>query len=532
MNSSSNAASPEAPSARNTYLALFAIFSMTFLLFVITVFLQGNQSSILANPARWFSQIDPETALSIISTAAELLAAVLAIAITVVAIIVELAANRYSHRISSLFVKEPTNIVVMSFFVVATLYCIWIAFTLDAGVNDPVISNAGLFASLVVLSVSLIILLPYFAFVMSFLSPVSVIESIQNTALQAINKIGRASTETSQKKFIVAVDELQDIARRSAELGDRAVEMESINAMYELVCVYQPMIADLKGNSAAWFEVSDTVRNDPDFVSVNETSLAAIRSENIWPEVKILRQYLDLVGDSRPGARDASYLIAINTRRMAVQSLEYRPKLELANLCMRCFNSYLRATINKKDARTGYYIMNHYRMLGEELLNKSELDATKSVADFIHFYGLLGFEQGLPFLLEVAAEDISKLASRCIEHDAALLDGLLDLILNLDQDLKEEFQSDSLLGVRRAQVKLATHLMEHGDEERVARICRDLANEKPERLRKLFNILKSEDRREYWEFTDRGVNYAYIPENLKAHLDTIAENISTRSNVH
>lgn len=532
MDSSRNTPHRKMPSVRKTYFALFAILGITLLFFVLTLILQGNQSSILSNPIRWFSEIDPELALSIISTAAELLAAVLAIAITVVAIIVELAANRYSHRISSLFVKEPINILVMSFFVVATLYCIWVAFTLDAGVADPIISNAGLFASLVFLSVSLVILLPYFAFVMSFLSPVSVIGKIQGTALDAIMNISKKTTADSQEKFITAVDELQDIARRSAELGDRAVEMASINAMFELVLSYQPMIAGLRQHAANWFDVSEVVRNDPDFVSVNETSLANIRSQKTWAEVKILRQYLDLVGDSRPGSRDASYLIAINSRRMAIECLEYRPNLELTHLCMRCFNSYLRATINKKDARTGYYIMNHYRMLGEELLARRELDAANKVANYIHFYGLLGFQQGLPFLLEVAAEDVAKLASNCIQGDDKLLDDLLDLVLNLDQELNEEFQSDSLLGVRRAQIKLAAYLLESGDEERATRICADLQQEKPERLNKLFNTLKTEHQREYWEFTDRGVNYAYLPDNLKAHLDTLAGKINRKSDFH
>jgi hypothetical protein len=517
---------------RKSGFPLVAILGTALLLIILTVFLQGNRSSVLSRPVSWFREIDPELALTIISTAVELLAAVLAIAITVVAIIVELAANRYSHRISSLFVKEPVNILVMSFFVVGTLYCVWVAFTLDAAVDDPIISNAGILGALIILTLSLGILLPYFAFVMSFLSPVSVIGKIQETALLAIRNIGKGTTSDLQKRFITAVDELQDIARRSAELGDRAVEMESINAMYELVCGYQPMIAGLKNNAADWFEVSDTIKNDPDFVSVNEVSLSTIHSEKTWAEVKILRQYLDLVGNSRAGSRDASYLIAINTRRMAVQSLEYRPNLELARLCMRCFNSYLRAAINKSDARTGYYIMNQYRMLAEKLLERHEMDAAKSVADYIHFYGLLGFQQGLPFLLEVAAEDIAKLAGNCIQLNEEPLDGLLDLILNLDQEMKEEFQNDSLLGVRRAQIKLATCLLDSGDSPRATRMCEDLATEKPERLNKLFKLLKTEDQREYWEFTDRGVNYAYLPDNLKAHLDTVAEIITQTSDVY
>ena len=55
-----------------------------------------------------FSPI-PVSAQNTLGSAGEVVAAVLAIAITVVAIIVELASNRYTHRITELFVREPIN---------------------------------------------------------------------------------------------------------------------------------------------------------------------------------------------------------------------------------------------------------------------------------------------------------------------------------------------------------------------------------------------------------------------------------------
>jgi hypothetical protein len=511
------------PNLRNALLALLVILAVTFGLLFLSAFLQGNLASTFMNPALWFGQLDAELALDVVSTAAELLAAVLAIAITVVAIIVELAANRYSHRISSLFVKEPVNIVVMSFFVVATVFCVWIALTLDAASSEPLLVNAGLFVSLALLTISLIILLPYFAFVMSFLSPVNVIGKIQNAALRAVRTVTPETVSVSQHNLIAAVDELQDIARRSAELSDRAVEMASINAMFELAVRYQALVPEISAQCAAWFALDRVAIDDPDFVSIDESSVDRIHAEKTWVEVKILRQYLDLVSNSDQGARDASYLIAINTRRLALESLNHRPDQELVNLCMRCFNSYLRSTINKSDARTGYYIMNHYRELAESLLERSALDAVHDIAGHIHFYGLLGFRLGLPFLLEVAAEDVAELAAECRKRDDALLDDLLDLLLNLDQEVREEHQCDSLLGVRRAQIKLAALLLDGEDEARVAKICDDLRNENPARLMQIIQSLKAERRMEYWEFTDRGVNYSFLPAHLRRHLDAVAE---------
>lgn len=522
METNNKPAEPESSIFNKTIIVLVAILVTTLALFLLAVVLQGNLQSILLNPLAWFSQLDQDTAFENATNSAELLAAVLAIAITVIAIVVELAANRYSHRITSLFVREPINIVVMCFFVVATVFSVWIALTLHADVENPLVLHAGLLFNLFMVTVSLIVLLPYFGFVLSFLSPVNVIGKIQKSALDAIEKVDQSTVSQSQLKFLNAVDELQDIARRSSELSDRAVEMASINAMQDLIIDYQGMVSELEEKAGFWFEIGEFVSKDPDFVSIDKGSLQQIVEQKMWVEVKILRQYLDLISDSNPSTRDTSYLIAINTKKIAIVSLTSRPELELMELCIRCFNSYLRATINNRDARTGYYIMNQYRKLAEEAARANHPEVVKEIALHLQFYGLLGFKQGIPFLLEVVAEDIAELAKENLGKNDQLLDDLLSLLLDLDQEVKSEFQEDSLLGVRRAQLKLAAVLTEHGENDRALRICEDLRTEKPAMRAQLLSLLTTDDRQEYWEFTDRGVNFAYLDPRYRQHLNQLA----------
>ena len=61
-----------------------------------------------------------------LTSVAEVIAAVLGIAITVVAIVVELAANRYSHQITRLFLTAPNNLLVLSLYALTTIQCIWV----------------------------------------------------------------------------------------------------------------------------------------------------------------------------------------------------------------------------------------------------------------------------------------------------------------------------------------------------------------------------------------------------------------------
>ena len=99
--------------------------------------------------------------------------------------------------------------------------------------------------SLLMVTASLAILLPYFAFVMSFLSPVNVIRKMQNSAIISVKQLKTRPLPESKKRMLDSVDELQDIAKRALELSDRSVEMASINALHDLIVDYQPLAANI-----------------------------------------------------------------------------------------------------------------------------------------------------------------------------------------------------------------------------------------------------------------------------------------------
>ncbi len=60
---------------------------------------------------------------------------------------------------------------------------------------------------------------------------------------------------------------------------------------------------------------------------------------------------------------------------------------------------------------------------------------------------------------------------------------MLQEFLDLDQPLRTRSQEKALLGVRKAQVKLAAYYLAAGEEQKARRISRDMAGEPPERLR-------------------------------------------------
>src|SRR5262245_47857504 len=58
---------------------------------------------------------------------AQVIGALLALAITVVSIVVQMAATQITPRVSDLFIKEPINFAVLAFFVVGCIQSEWVA---------------------------------------------------------------------------------------------------------------------------------------------------------------------------------------------------------------------------------------------------------------------------------------------------------------------------------------------------------------------------------------------------------------------
>lgn len=459
-------------------------------------------------PGLWWLNLDPDLLFSTVSASAEVVAAVLALAITVVAIVVELAATRFSHRITFLFVREPLNLAVLGLYVVTTLLCLWV------GLAAPPGDSLGALVTLLLVSVSLLTLLPYLAWVFSFISPLSVIDEIRGSALWAVKK-GR------QAALLEAVDELQEIARGALSEQDRSIAMAAVNALTDLVVDYQPL---RRAREPDWFLTGAVVRQDPDFVSLEPSSVVDLEREGLWVEVKICRQFIGLVRFAVPDSRDVANLIAINTRRIGM--IPGVPALR--ELVLRCFNSYLRATINARDPRTAYYILHQYRMMAEELLAHGDGKTAAEIAGHFQFYGILGYAKDQGFLLEVAAHDLVQLIELCSRSGYPWVDRLLDRLLELDQEFRTETQEESLLGVRRAQVQAAVSFLERNDRPRAIRVVDDLRSESPRRLERIRRQLMTDDRAEYWEFTDRGANFAYLAPERRHHLGTLFELLEER----
>jgi hypothetical protein len=502
-------------------LLFVGLFGVGLVLLLGSAALGSHTLGPIVDPFGWLAALDLSHVYDVLSGgAAEVIAAVLASAVTVVAIVVELAANRYSHEITRLFLREPVNVIVLGLFVITTLMCVWIGVVLGDSSPDALVPNAAFAITLGLVTLCLLLLVPYIYFVFTFLSPITVIDRICRDAYRVILRARPRNVASSQSQVEEAIDELQDVARSAITKSDRGIAMAAVDALAGLVTNYVRVRDRLP---PGWFEVTPKVAADPDFVALSAENMEEVRRHGVWLERKVFRRYLSLMGQSAIHARDVANLIGINTRRIACDFGRAHP--HLLELCIRSFNSYLRTTIGAHDPRTAYFLMNQYRLIAERMLRDGEPDIAVKIAGYLREYGQIAHGVQLSFLLETAAYDIMQMIEHALEHESRAVDPLLDCLLQLDQVIKEEKHEESLLGVRRCQIQLATLFLALGDHSRVERIVADLRGERLERLQRLRDGLLTDDRAQYWELMDRSDNFSYLSPDRRQYLAPLFERL-------
>jgi hypothetical protein len=183
-------------------------------------------------------------------------------------------------------------------------------------------------------------------------------------------------------------------------------------------------------------------------------------------------------------------------------------------------NSYLRAGLNARAVRTAYNVMNQYRLMVESMIKGgADAVALEGVRHMI-YYGRTSYDMQLGFVTETVAYDVSALCEFAhANHRAELADQMLAMFLELDQPLRLKRQESGLQGIRKAQIKLACYYLVAGIEDRAARIAADMVGEDRERLRSIRDQLTRVEAKQYWEITDRGRNFDYMPPRQKEQME-------------
>jgi hypothetical protein len=440
----------------------------------------------------------------------EVVVAILGIAITVVSFILQLSATRYTPRVTEMFFRDRANLVVLSIFVVTSLHCIWVTFA----VHKHFFPRVLVISTVVMITATVLLLVPYFIYVFAFLHPERVVARLQEHALAEATHSEQSAIDDRQSRVLEGIEQLADVAVNALSQKDRNIASRSVDALKDLVCSYLKRKDDLALN---WFKAQRRMRRNPDFVVMAQDRVSEIEDSRTWLEWKVLRQYQTIFNESINRMRDIGNLVAINTRYIGERALlcENRPVLQLA---IKFFNTYLRATLNNKDVRTAYNVLHQYRQLAENTLRAGWRKEVIELAGYFKYYGQTANQRGLSFVTETAANDLSNLCEVAHAANFADQEKLLATLLDVDRAPEKEEDDTALRGVRKAQIKLATYYLEAGAVPFAHRIFKDMEHERSERLRSIRTEMLAVVDRDFWEVSDRGVNFDYLEPSRKEQL--------------
>lgn len=438
-----------------------------------------------------------------------MVAAVLAIVVTVVSIVVQLSAERYAG-VTAMFLRDRTNLLVMAYYVVTCVCGVWVSLSLRA----EFVPRLTLVFMLMLTVVGLVMMAPYFGYVFRFLEPGNIIQRIQREAThtaEAGAQGGAIDLAGAQARALSAMEELSDITSNSISGKDKIIASRAVDALKDLAIRYLESKPRAK---PTWFEIGEAIRDNPDFVAMDPESLRDLEQRKTWFEWKIMRQYLGIYNEALAQMRDINYLIAIDTRYIGERATDAGDD-ELVGLVFRFMNSYMRATLNAKDVRTAYNVLNQYRLLVESLLSKKRDAAALTAVRYLKYYAMVSYDLKLSFVTETIAYDVGTICQISHGLHSPVEDELLALFLEIDRPGIEHAHETALKGVRKAQVKLASYYLQAGAEDKVRVIYADMAGESRDRLRAIREELVQVESKDFWEIIDRGRNFEFMPEGQR-----------------
>jgi hypothetical protein len=503
------------------------------------------------NLVRAGSTQDTEALQEFVTTLAQVLSGVLGFTLSVVAIVVQLSADRFTPKVTELFLREKVNFYLFFFLILANVVSLWssAALSLYVRVGGVEQQRLGLLIGLNLLlgTASFLVLIPYFRFVFHFLQPASIIHRIEQQVRQAVlgslasrrsrsdsgskrgyfsrcslqlrprhdnvvqqqrcagiqGAVGIATEQHSpmgecspaHQRCLSALDEIKSIATSALRQQEGSILLEALDSLKSLWVFYAAHKAQLP---PAWFLLTPALWRDPDFASVDRGLLGRIEAEGSWLELKILRQYQALFAEGLNGMRQASTLVAIHSRELGIRALETQ-QLTVAGWVIKFFNTYLRAVINARDIRSGYNLLKQYRLLAEAALQQRHSALVLQIVGYFRYYSLIAYRAGLFFLSETFGFDLGMLAQSSCALGSETTEAIVQALLRLDQDpvrvsgtesLSEQ-QETTLRGIRKTQVRVAAYFLRCGREDLAKLIYWDMQHEPLARLQSIRQELQS-----------------------------------------
>ena len=453
---------------------------------------------------------DPEEVGNALGGVSEVLIAILGLVITVVAIVVQLASQRYTPKLIDLFIADRVNIAFFSLIVVASMYSLLIVYSTTT-------SFLPFWGSLFLLGLTTLILsllLPYFNYVFLFLTPGNIIKIIRRNAKNGMERVIGAKTKPEdireqQNEVANAMEQISDIALSAVSQMDRNVALLSIRTLKDVMVDY---LLVKRRMPKRWFAVQKD-----HFPAISSDFIQEIYTSHTWVEVKGFLDMELIFKTAIKDMPDAVSAVANNAKLIGLYAIKLRDFQVLANV-IQFFNTFLRHAVNNRNPKAIYNLFYQYRQLAGEVLGVDD-KLVEKIAFYFKYYGQIAQNYQIPLILITASFDLVYLLEKAYLARVPNLENLIRTFLELDDNLPNQGNEFELRSVRKAQLMFAGFLLSKGDEKLVLRIFEDMKSEPRERMDAIRREMMAVTDRKFWEVTDRGLDFFYTDDEIKKYIN-------------
>jgi hypothetical protein len=483
-------------------LSGLALVSVTMMVFVFFGILDATHFRSL----RDFFTPDPVAAGGVLGLVGGAEGVTLSIVIVAVVFGIQNTSSRYSPRIIGIFTRNPLNALVLSFALASILY----TFLVRTEVKPNYVPMWSVGVSEILALVNFAILLPYVGYIFEVMRAESLVSGIMRQARRQLRKSAtNPNSRGHRDALMTSVAQVTDIAFGSIQLGDMPVCVLSIEVLGQFLC--DDYLHLKKGFRPEWFQVGHA-----EMPGASDQIIAEVNRARTWFTYTILSSFVDMVGLTPVHRKEAIHSIAVATRNIGLTAIEVGDP-EVAELCLRFFNTYLRSSINRSAPTFASVIMNEYRRFAIGALEWRPDLSVESAAHLLR-YGRHFDEAGMPAIFGAAAEDVADLAIEARARDPEVTHQLALLLVHNLLDLIPNARPIGLNGLFKGVAKLTFWAMA-ADQKDVARALVDgIAAAPPDFVDAALDRMESMRNGLFWEVNERVISFDWVEQPLRAEI--------------
>jgi len=480
-------------------VALVSVALMTFILF-------GVLDAIHYVSIRDFFTPDPVAAGGVLGLVGGAEGVTLSIVIVAVVFGIQNTSSRYSPRIIGIFTRNPLNALVLSFALASILY----TFLVRSEVKTSYVPMWSVGVAEVLALINFAILLPYVGYIFEVMRAETLVESIMRRAKRELKAAtGSRHTRRHRDALMTSIAQVTDIAYGSIQLGDMPVCVLTIEVLGRFLA--DDYMKLRKNCAPEWFQVGHA-----DMPGASDQIVAEVNRAQTWFAYTIMSSFVDMVGLTPVHRKEAVHAIAVATRDAGIAAIEEGDS-EVAELCLRFFNTYLRAAINQTAPTFASVIMNEYRRFAIGALEWRP-DLSVEAAAHVLRYGRHFDDAGMPATLGAAAEDVTDLAIEARARDPQVSLKLARLLVRNLLDLTPNARPIGLNGMFKGVAKLTFWAMA-ADQRDIARVLVEgIAAAPPDFVDAALNRMESMQNGLFWEVNERVIAFDWVDESLRAEI--------------